>query len=157
MQDVFCCQIGGGKRTCSAGIKGKSKTGIISGAVVFCSEWQGGQKAACSSSGEWIHYNEGVLYADTHHSLTGYNWQAGKIEETTLEEKTDQYDSEFSKNIFWNFQVADSVIFLDNTDKNRSRISSGTYEDETVFQKKILSGGSSYMTCLLYTSPSPRD
>lgn len=105
-----------------------------------------GQKAACSSSGEWIHYNEGVLYADTHHSLTGYNWQAGKIEETTLEEKTDQYDSEFSKNIFWNFQVADSVIFLDNTDKNRSRISSGTYEDETVFQKKILSGGSSYMT-----------
>ena len=56
-----------------------------------------GQKAACSSSGEWIHYNEGVLYADTHHSLTGYNWQAGKIEETTLEEKTDQYDSEFSK------------------------------------------------------------
>ncbi|MFR0846624.1 MAG: hypothetical protein ACLSG9_01090 [Eubacterium sp.] len=50
--------------------------------------------------------------------------------------------------IFWNFQVfgETGVISWISTDKNRSRISSGTYEDETVFQKKILSGGSSYMT-----------
>ena len=27
---------------------------------------------SCSSSGEWIHVNEGKVYVDTHHSLTGF-------------------------------------------------------------------------------------
>ena len=100
---------------------------------------------SCSSSGEWIHVNEGKVYVDTHHSLTGFEWNDGKWTSNEIAQKMDKdyenYDTEFAKQFFWNFEVADSVIFWNNTSKNRKKIETDSYGSDSVFRVRLVDGG----------------
>ena len=100
---------------------------------------------SCSSSGEWIHVNEGKVYVDTHHSLTGFEWNDGKWTSNEIAQKMDKdyenYDTEFAKQFFWNFDVADSVIFWNNTSKNRKKIETDSYGSDSVFRVRLVDGG----------------
>ena len=100
---------------------------------------------SCSSSGEWIHVNEGKVYVDTHHSLTGFEWNDGKWTSNEIAQKMDKdyenYDTEFAKQFFWNFEVADSVIFWNNTSKNRKKIETDSYGSDSVFRVRLGDGG----------------
>lgn len=100
---------------------------------------------SCSSSGEWIHVNEGKVYVDTHHSLTGFEWNDGKWTSNEIVQKMDKdyenYDTEFAKQFFWNFDVADSVIFWNNTSKNRKKIETDSYGSDSVFRVRLVDGG----------------
>lgn len=100
---------------------------------------------SCSSSGEWIHVNEGKVYVDTHHSLTGFEWNDGKWTSNESAQKMDKdyenYDTEFAKQFFWNFEVADSVIFWNNTSKNRKKIETDSYGSDSVFRVRLVDGG----------------
>lgn len=99
---------------------------------------------SCSSSGEWIHVNEGKVYVDTHHSLTGFEWNDGKWTSDENAQKMDKdyenYDTEFAKQFFWNFEVADSVIFWNNTSKNRKKIETDSYGSDSVFRVRLVDG-----------------
>lgn len=99
---------------------------------------------SCSSSGEWIHVNEGKVYVDTHHSLTGFEWNDGKWTSNEIAQKMDKdyenYDTEFAKQFFWNFEVADSVIFWNNTSKNRKKIETDSYGSDSVFRVRLVDG-----------------
>ena len=100
---------------------------------------------SCSSSGELIHVNEGKVYVDTHHSLTGFEWNDGKWTSNEIAQKMDKdyenYDTEFAKQFFWNFDVADSVIFWNNTSKNRKKIETDSYGSDSVFRVRLVDGG----------------
>ena len=100
---------------------------------------------SCSSSGEWIHVNEGKVYVDTHHSLTGFEWNDGKWTSNEIAQKMDKdyenYDTEFAKQFFWNFEVVDSVIFWNNTSKNRKKIETDSYGSDSVFRVRLVDGG----------------
>lgn len=100
---------------------------------------------SCSSSGEWIHVNEGKVYVDTHHSLTGFEWNDGKWTSNEIAQKMDKdyenYDTEFAKQFFWNFEVADSVIFWNNTSENRKKIETDSYGSDSVFRVRLVDGG----------------
>lgn len=100
---------------------------------------------SCSSSGEWIHVNEGKVYVDTHHSLTGFEWNDGKWTSNEIAQKMgkdyENYDTEFAKQFFWNFEVADSVIFWNNTSKNRKKIETDSYGSDSVFRVRLVDGG----------------
>lgn len=100
---------------------------------------------SCSSSGEWIHVNEEKVYVDTHHSLTGFEWNDGKWTSNEIAQKMDKdyenYDTEFAKQFFWNFEVADSVIFWNNTSKNRKKIETDSYGSDSVFRVRLVDGG----------------
>ena len=100
---------------------------------------------SCSSSGEWIHVNEGKVYVDTHHSLTGFEWNDGKWTSNEIAQKMDKdyenYDTEFAKQFFWNFEVADSVILWNNTSKNRKKIETDSYGSDSVFRVRLVDGG----------------
>ena len=100
---------------------------------------------SCSSSGEWIHVNEGKVYVDTHHSLTGFEWNDGKWTSNEIAQKMDKdyenYDTEFAKQFFWNFEVADSVIFWNNTSINRKKIETDSYGSDSVFRVRLVDGG----------------
>lgn len=100
---------------------------------------------SCSSSGEWIHVNEGKVYVDTHHSLTGFEWNDGKWTSNEIAQKMNKdyenYDTEFAKQFFWNFEVADSVIFWNNTSKNRKKIETDSYGSDSVFRVRLVDGG----------------
>ena len=97
---------------------------------------------SCSSSGEWIHYNDGKVFVDTHHSLTGYEFTGVKWNATEIsEDLKNGFDNEFAKQFFWNFDIADSVIFWNNTDKNRKKIENDSYGSDSVFRKRLVEGG----------------
>lgn len=97
---------------------------------------------SCSSSGEWIHFNDGKVFVDTHHSLTGYEFTGVKWITTEISEDLKHgFDNEFAKQFFWNFDIADSVIFWNNTDKNRKKIENDSYGSDSVFRKRLVEGG----------------
>lgn len=97
---------------------------------------------SCSSSGEWIHINDGKVFVDTHHSLTGYEFTGVKWITTEIQEDLKNgFDNEFAKQFFWNFDIADSVIFWNNTDKNRKKIENDSYGSDSVFRKRLVEGG----------------
>ncbi|CDD34215.1 unknown [Roseburia sp. CAG:309] len=85
------------------------------------------------------------MYVDTHHSLTGFEWNDGKWTSNEIAQKMDKnykdYDTEFAKQFFWNFDVADSVIFWNNTSKNRKKIETDSYESDSVFRVRLVDGG----------------
>ncbi len=85
---------------------------LVNGEPVFCG------KAACSSSGEWIHVSDGTILTDSHHSVTR-TWvepESDSLYTETAEEDIENYYDKTSEFYAWmkTFNGASSVIFYTN-------------------------------------------
>ena len=60
---------------------------------------------------------------------------------TKMDKDYENYDTEFAKQFFWNFEVVDSVIFWNNTSKNRKKIETDSYGSDSVFRVRLVDGG----------------